>query len=667
VETIDLLASPAGFLVKSLLVDDPTGETAQIANQLDSGVQARSADGVWVSQDGQRALLMAQTRAAGSDIDGQQHAVDLIRRAFTTAAQQAPHTSALHAEIVLSGPGVFAVAARATIKNAAVKLSILSTVLIMTLLVFVYRSVAALVLGLLPVASGTLAGVAAVALGFGVVHGITLAFGITLIGESVDYPIYLFIQSGSRTDGVKDASVGQQNFWKIIGLGVLTSICGFASLLPSAFPGLAQLGLYSIAGLVAAAAVTRFVLPALLPKQLKIRDVTPLGVGIARLLRRIRGLRIVLAAVPILAGLVLYQNRNTIWNRELASLSPVAASDQSLDAILRTDVSAPDVRDLVLVAGPDMESVLQATEQAVTRLARLVDAGVIAGFESPTRYLPSLALQRVRKASLPDAAELRTRLQSALATLPLRATRLEPFVAAVDAARRAPPLTRLDLDGTSFAIGFDSLMIHEGDQWQALLPLRALTPGNVPLAIDVARVRDALADAAPGQTTVLDLKQESDALYSTYLSEALRLSLGGFAAIVLLLLVALRSVTHVARVVAPLILAVLTVAAGLVLVGRHLTILHLIGMLLIVAVGSNYALFFNPRRVDARAGVAPLTLVSLAVANAATVIAFGVLAFSNVPVLEALGSTVAPGTLLTLIFSALLSLPDSPLAPKTSA
>jgi predicted exporter len=51
----------------------------------------------------------------------------------------------------------------------------------------------------------------------------------------------------------------------------------------------------------------------------------------------------------------------------------------------------------------------------------------------------------------------------------------------------------------------------------------------------------------------------------------------------------------------------------------------------------------------------PRTLASLLVANASTVIGFGVLAFSSVPVLHALGSTVAPGTALALLFAALLS------------
>src|SRR6202042_2800722 len=167
-------------------------------------------------------------------------------------------TSAL--QLTLSGPGVFAVAARAKIERAAVRLSIAGGLLVVTLLFAVYRSLPALALGLMPVVSGALVGIAAVALGFGAVHGITLGFGITLIGESVDYSIYFFIQSRQAPEATAARS-WQQVWWPTIRLGMLTSVCGFASLLPSGFPGLKQLGLYSISGLIAAALVTRYVLP----------------------------------------------------------------------------------------------------------------------------------------------------------------------------------------------------------------------------------------------------------------------------------------------------------------------------------------------------------------------------------------------------------------------
>jgi predicted exporter len=96
---------------------------------------------------------------------------------------------------------------------------------------------------------------------------------------------------------------------------------------------------------------------------------------------------------------------------------------------------------------------------------------------------------------------------------------------------------------------------------------------------------------------------------------------------------------------------VLLVIAGLALAGERLTLLHLVGLLLIVAVGSNYALFFD------RAGqrIEPQTLASLVIANATTVLGFGVLAFSQLPVLHAIGVTVGPGAVLALLFSALLA------------
>ncbi|MDB6159928.1 MAG: hypothetical protein JWO04_3634 [Gammaproteobacteria bacterium] len=641
-ETLDLLASPAGMLVKALLPRDPTGEMLHIIDQLGNETQPPTVDGAWASRDGKRALLVVQTRAAGSDTDGQERAIEAVRRAFDAAVEEKGGVPP--ASLEMSGPGVFSVAARATIKQQVARLSIVSTLLITLLLLWVYRSFRALLLGLIPVASGALAGIAAVALGFGAVHGITLGFGVTLIGESVDYSIYLFIQSQQRTS----------TLWPTIRLGVLTSVVGFASLLPSGFPGLAQLGLFSISGLVAAALVTRYVLPNLLPPKLDIRDVTPLGVGLAAALQRVKTPRALLLAIPILAAIALYAHRGPVWNTELSALSPVSKADQALDAMLRSDIGAPDVSYLVVISGPGQESVLRTAEAVAPTLDDLVERGVIAGFESPARFLPSMGAQRARQESLPATSDLRANLQKALDGLPIRLERLEPFLHDVEEARNQPLLTRKELEGTSLVTGVDALLLNDGGRWSALLPLRV--PSTV--AIDVGRVHSAISKAALGEgveAVVLDIKAEVDQLYSSYLSEVVRLSLAGFAGIVLLLLIFLRSPLRVLRVVAPLALAVLTVAACLVLLGQRLTLLHLIGMLLIVAVGSNYALFFDRRSSYGEADSVPLTLASLVVANAATVLGFGVLGFSSVPILAALGSTVAPGAFLALLFSAMLA------------
>ena len=654
-DTLDSLASPEGLLAKPLFTADPTGETLHILDGIDAPRVATRA-GVWSSRDGRRSLLIAQTAAAGSDTDGQEEALAAIRGSFAAAAARAPGGGALR--LRLSGPGVFAVTSRALIRSQVTRLSAVSAILIAALLLAAYRSLPAVLLTFVPVASGALAGVAAVSLGFGVVHGITLGFGVTLIGEAVDYAIYLFIQPRSGW---------QQGVWPTIRLGMLTSVCGFAALVPSGFQGLAQLGVFSIAGLVAAALVTRFVLPEWRPQALQTRDLTPLGAVLARALAKLGFARAALGVLALVCVLVLLAHRATLFSRELYDLSPVPLSDQELDASLREDLGAPDARYLIVVSASDTGAALESAEAIGARLEALVGAGVIGGFESPAHYLPSPATQRARAASLPPPDELAARLKQALAGLPVSAARLEPFLKDVEKARSAPPLTPRELAATPAGSALDALLSVNGGTATAFLPVSAVRGADLSAAA-IGQVRAALAGPghAPGSphatARLLDLKAEADELYGGYLNQAVSLSLLGLAAI-LVLLGAARSPLRALRIVVPLALAVLTVAAGLALTGERLGILHIVGMLLIVAVGSNYALFFDRLAQPGHADL-PRTLASLAVANLATVIGFGVLAFSSVPVLAALGRTTAPGALLALLFSALLARRVAP-APAT--
>lgn len=690
-ESLDLLSSSAGLMTKALLPHDPTGEVAAIVDQFAGESQPVSKDGVWASRDGSRAVLVAQTAGAGSDTDAQESAIAAVHAAFRSAASSVARTSSCR--LVLTGPGVFSVQTRDTIKHDVERLSALSLALIVGLLLLVYRSPRTLALGLVPVLSGIAAGLAVVSLVFGTVHGLTLGFGTTLIGEAVDYSIYLFVQS-ARPGAGPDARASLQAwiaaYWPTIRLGMLTSVCGFASMLFSGFPGLVQLGAYSIAGLVAAAAVTRYVVPHLHRRAVAVRDLSRLGERLADATCVAPRLRWPFAALMLGAVTALVLHRGQLWSHELSALSPVPAASQALDATLRADVGAPDVRYLVVVSGTSEQTVLEGAEKIAARLQPLVDAGSLAGFDSPSRFLPSEATQRARLASLPPASVLEARMRSAVTdqTVDVRPAIFAPFIADVEQARNAPLLRRADLRGTSMGLAVDALLNERSGRWQAMLSLRApnatsaaaaataapttTTPNAHPAPaqgsavdepdLDARRVEAAVAGAHVPDALFVDLKREADTLYVDYVREDIRLSLAGLAAIIALLFAALRDAGRVAGTLAPLMAAVLAVAAGFALAHEPLTILHLIGLLLIVAIGSNYALFFNRRNAVSQSGspapspgIAPQTLVSLLVANLATVAGFGLLAFSRVPMLESFGLTVGPGAMLALLFSAILA------------
>ena len=134
--------------------------------------------------------------------------------------------------------------------------------------------------------------------------------------------------------------------------------------------------------------------------------------GLARVVQRAGALRWGVIGLLVAAGVVLVLHRQTLWNNELSALSPVSAADQALDASLRADLGAPDVRYLVVVSGSAQESVLRAAESVVTALQPLVQANAIAGVDSPTTLLPSVATQQARLASLPEPAELKERSES---------------------------------------------------------------------------------------------------------------------------------------------------------------------------------------------------------------------------------------------------------------
>ncbi len=636
---LGLLGSDMSSLVKRSLPNDPTGEILTLIGQFADQKQPARRDGVWFSPDGARALLVAQTRQTGFDIVSEEGALATLEDAFARARTTVP--DAISARLRLSGPGVFAVHTKAEMKEDISRLSLIATLLVSAILLFTYRSPRILVLALVPVASGALAGVASVSLGFGFVHGITLGFGVTLIGEAVDYAIYLFTQTAPGTS--PDATLPR--IWPMLQLGVLVSVCGFSAMLFSSFTGFAQLGLFSIAGLLVAVAVTRWVLPALLARNFATARSAVFAPALLAIVDHARDLR--LPAMIVLAGavLVLALHRGGFWEDDLTSLSPIPASDQTLDHTLRADIGAPDVRYIVLATAPDEQGALGVSEQLSTALDKLVGRGIAAGYDAPTRYLPSVATQQARLDALPDPDELRKRLDLALQDMPFQPDLFEPFIVDIAAAKAQPPLNRVALQGTSLALKLDSLLFEQHGAWTALLTLRGVS--------DAGQAAAGIAEAGIQGVTFVDLKAELDRLLEVYRREALMLTSIGSLVIVVLLAVSLRSARRVALVVAPLAGAVIMTTAILTVGDHKLSIFNLVGLLLTVAVGSNYCIFFE--RQDWSDANAERMVASLVLANGCTIIGFGILSFARLPVLHGIGMTVAMGAFLSLVLAAIVT------------
>ena len=330
---------------------------------------------------------------------------------------------------------MFAHDAAASIRADVRRLSIVSGLLVAALLFWRFRSLWVVLVICVPLALGAAAGALAVQSVFGFVHGITLGFGMTMLGVTVDYPV-LLIGHRKRGEAAPDTlrRIGQS-----FNLAVLTAALGLTGMVFARFPGLSQLGVFSMAGILAASAVTRFVLP----KLIVAADLAPVSAGDASRFARIEGFRRGRLAVLGLAGaaaLVLALSGGPGWDGDLGHLSPVPASALALDASLRADLGAPETGQVLVVQAPTAEGVLRREEELAPKIDALTGQGAIAGADFAAALLPSERTQLARRESLPDDAALAGRVTRAVAGLGFSPTAPKPFLDAVVRSRTLPPL-----------------------------------------------------------------------------------------------------------------------------------------------------------------------------------------------------------------------------------
>jgi len=630
------LSSPLSPMVKALIPADPTGEFMTVLQTWMTWTGPKRQQGVWFSSDLRRALLLAETRADGFDMESQKQLQGEIRESFGRIAGTSAGAGTVH--LVMTGPSVIAVEMQQTIQDDIWRLSLYATLLVTAFLFVSYRSFSVLALSLLPLTSAILVGIIVVDLAFGFIHGMTLAFGITLLGVVDDYPIHLF----SHLTRESRAPAMMKEIWPTMRLGVVATALGFSALLLSGFPGLSQLGLFAMVGLFTAACVTRWVLPHVVPTGFYARRE---GLHVAQWVDALARARLMVPlAVALAVGSFIWSDR-LIWEQDLANLSPISTDKKERDQAIRNELGVPDVRDLIVVEGAHEEAALQRSETLALTLEQLQKNGELMGYDLAARYLPSRKTQLERRASLPDRKTLEQNLTLAMKGLPFKPGVFQPFLDAIAQARMQEPVDLQTFHDTALGLKLDSLLfMHEG-RWVAVVPLRGIA--------DRQKFRGLLTSWQDQHVTYLDLKEESNRMVSLYRNETLRLLGWGVLSIGLVLLIGLRAPVTVMRVMLPIGSAIVVVAVILHAIGERFSLFHVASFLLVVGLGLDYALFFNRRHgTPVERG---RTVYGLVVCSTTTILVFGVLAFSHIPVLRAIGMTTALGSLACLVFAAFLA------------
>lgn len=632
-QRLDDLSSPAATMLKPLLPSDPTLEMLKLAQRWSPPKQPELRGGVWFSHQNE-ALLVAETRAPGFDPGTQAGAIAALQSHFRALP------GAQNAKLTISGPGYFSVEVSSRMRAEADRFGLVTTVGFVILLLLAYRSAVPIAVAALPLLSGAVAGFAALALVFGEAHGITIAFGFTLLGVAQEYPIRVLSHRRAGLTAVQSV----RGLWPLLLTAIASTCIAYLAFFASGVTGLQQLAVFTITGLIVAGACTRYLLPRVLPQHFRDAAQAP-GIagawGFLAALPRPRWLPwiVLIAGVAIVA-----LAPGAFWENDLSALAPVPRSDLMRQARLGAELGAPDVRYLLVLRADSADGVLALSEKITPRIDALVASHAVDAVELPSRYLPSLATQRARQLKLPDTATLQKNLAEAQKDLPFRAGLFAPFVIDVQRARALPLLTPAMFEQSPLGARLAAMLMQHDGTW---IGLGTLIGVNDPSAIA------ALSKSTGGAVHLLDLKASSESLLIAYRQRIL-IALG-IAALLLCLTVtiALRGSRRALHVLAPMTLATLMVLVVLRACGIPLSLFHLVSLTLAAGLGLHYALFFERRTDDPAEERRTLHATLVCVISALLV--FGMLALSSVPVLRAIGLTVALGVAFHFTLSVLMA------------
>jgi predicted exporter len=350
-----------------------------------------------------------------------------------------------------------------------------------------------------------------------------------------------------------------------------------------------------------------------------------------------------MVSVAALSATILLQDEH--WETDIRRLGVIPQHELDKDTAIRAQLGAPDVARLLYVIAEDEASVLERIEAARPDLDSLRERGLIDSFEGPDRWLPSPRTQHWRQTLLPGPEPLATALATANVGLPIRLDRLAAFLDDVDESRRLPPLESDDLAGTLVSTRLAMLSQPFGEDWLGLVPLSGVAGEPAVAALTELAERNGMG--------YLDLREGTAEILSNFFAKTLDKLLIVATIIVLTLALALRSRQRLMQVLLPIAIALALTLMSVILRHGAANLVHLISLLLVAGLAIDYGLFLSRPLNDP--DERRRTLFSVSVGAGSSVAMFALLGLSEIPALNAIGSTVTIGILSAYPLSLLLA------------
>jgi predicted exporter len=596
------LAEPTSTLLARAAPRDPCLTIPGLLAAQAAGLHLQG--GRFVSADGGHAILFVFTRASGFDGAVQSRILAAIDGAF---ARVNPGPWKLRK----AGVAPAAVRAEAGIRRDMQRVAWSFCGGLLLLLIVVFRSLRIVLLTVPVLACGALCGLAATLALWGRVHGLTLAFGASLLGVAVDYTVHLYCHQAHLGGPAQDT---RARIWPGLSLGALTTVAGFIGLFVSGLPGLQEVACFSAAGILGALGATYAFGPLLLPRARATRWTLRL--------RRPRAV-VVASVLVILAGLP-----GLTWDDALLNLTHRDPRIAAEEAFVRARATPFESRRLVLASGADEEAALRANERANAALLGAVAAGDLTAFRSLSPWLPSARTQRTRRARTHDLAQ-------AAAAQGFRPEAFAPF-AALLAAPSPVPLSFADLAASPLGAIVRPLRVDLPQETVFITLLQGAAPGLAAHLKGIEGVR--LFDEA---------RQLAAAAVRFRKRTTVGLALGAVAVLWLLWRRYRRRYRRLGATFVPAALATLVALSALSLAGIALNLVALTALLMVFSLGVDYAVFVT----EADAQSMDATVLAVWTSWATTLLGFGLLAWSEHPALQTIGITASVGVTASFLLS----------------